>query len=400
MRRVVPDVALIGTIVGSAAVNDAANAVVPVLAEAGRSVCDLVPALFGLVDASWLPEPVHDARATVLLVLDGLGASAIEEHPDAVPTLAGMTGAATDGGSITTVVPATTSAALSAITTGTPPIEHGIVGYRMVVDSPQVLNVLRWNVEGTERVRAPEPHAVQRRPAFRGRPVPVVTKSDFRGSGFSRAHLGDGPFCGWRTPAVLVERCRHLIDDGAPFVYSYFPGVDEVAHEFGLRDGYYQAALREADAIAAQLLGVLPTDVALLVTADHGQVHLERDAWIDTSALAPLVLVQAGDARFRHLHAQPGAARELAEECRSRFGDVAWVRTRRELLAEGWLGGPGPGPAAARVGDVVLAPFAPVGFIDPALPREQELRSAHGAPTRAEMLVPCRAARGYGRGAE
>jgi hypothetical protein len=39
-----------------------------------------------------------------------------------------------------------------------------------------------------------------------------------------------------------------------------------------------------------------------------------------------------------------------------------------------------------------------VGFVDPALHRERELRSAHGAPTPDEMWVPLRAARGYGRG--
>lgn len=371
-----------------------AGTLAPVLPVAGRSVCDLVPALLGVADASWLPEPVAGARARVLLVLDGLGAQALDDHPDALPVLSSMS-----GGAITTVLPATTSAALSSITTGTPPIEHGVVGYRMVVDD-HVLNVLRWTVEGGERHAAPAPHAVQRRPAFRGRPIPVVTKAEFRNSGFTRAHMGDGPFCGWRTPAVLVEHCRRLVAERAPFVYAYFPGVDEVAHEYGLHDGYFRAALAEADALVGRVLQALPRDVALVVTADHGQVHLERDAWIDTAGLAPLVHRQAGDARFRHLHAASGAAAELAAECRARFAGVAWVRTRKELLAEGWLGGPGPGPAAARVGDVVLAPFAPVGFVDPALPREQELRSAHGAATAAEMLVPCRAARGYGRGEE
>jgi hypothetical protein len=366
----------------------------PFVPVAGRTVADLVPALFGMTDASWLPAPVHGARAVVLLVLDGLGAHALDDHPDALPTLLAM-----DGVALTTVLPATTSAALSAITTGTPPAEHGIVGYRMVVDD-HVLNVLRWTVEGTERIRPPEPHVVQRRPAFRGRPIPVVTKAEFKGSGFTRAHMGDGPFWGWRTASVLVEHCRRLVREGAPFVYAYFPGVDEVAHEFGLHDDYYRGALAEADAVVAALLEVLPNDVALLVTADHGQVHLERDAWVDTAELAPLVHLQAGDARFRHLHARSGAARELAEECRTRWSDIAWVRTRRELLQDGWLGGTGPGPAAARLGDVVLMPFAPVGFVDPALPREQELRSAHGAPTEAELLVPCRAARGYGRGHE
>jgi hypothetical protein len=109
-----------------------------------------------------------------------------------------------------------------------------------------------------------------------------------------------------------------------------------------------------------------------------------------------LLRAQSGDARFRHLHARAGAANELAQECERAFGDLAWVRTRRRLVDEEWLG-PRPVPAVGgRIGDVVLMPFAPVGFIDPALPRERGLRSAHGAPTADEMLVPLLAARGRG----
>ena len=47
-----------------------------------------------------------------------------------------------------------------------------------------------------------------------------------------------------------------------------------------------------------------------------------------------------------------------------------------------------------RVGDVVLAAHEGVAFIDPAMPRETHLVSAHGSLTRAEMLVPLVAARG------
>src|SRR5467141_2169286 len=55
-----------------------AGAVVPALD--GASVAGLVPALLGTRDASWLPAVVRDADQVVLLVLDGLGWHAVEEH--------------------------------------------------------------------------------------------------------------------------------------------------------------------------------------------------------------------------------------------------------------------------------------------------------------------------------
>ncbi|HEY1737646.1 MAG TPA: alkaline phosphatase family protein [Acidimicrobiia bacterium] len=364
----------------------------PTLAAYGSaSLTEVVPALFGVTEREreLLPPAARDATSVVLLAVDGLGASALERHAACLPTIVAM-----DRAVITSVLPATTAAALTSLTTAAPPTRHGLVGYRVLVGE-HVLNALRWQVEGARNNnRAPDVHEVQRVDAFRGRPVPVVTKSEFRKTGFTVAHLGAGPFHGWRTVSALVEHCRRLVAAGERLVYAYYPGVDEVAHEYGLHDGFYEAELRATDGIVAQLLDGLPEECALVVTADHGQVDIAEEAWVDTHALAPLLHLQSGDARFRHLHAKPGAANELAQECERAFGHLAWVRTRRRLIDEEWLGARPVPAVGGRIGDVVLMPFEPVGFIDPALPRERGLRSAHGAPTADEMLVPLLAARG------
>jgi predicted AlkP superfamily pyrophosphatase or phosphodiesterase len=83
-----------------------------------------MPALVGGQEAPWMPAGVTDADSVVLLVLDGLGWSAIEEHRASLPTLAAM-----DGGPITTVVPSTTATALTSIATGLAPAQHGIRGF-------------------------------------------------------------------------------------------------------------------------------------------------------------------------------------------------------------------------------------------------------------------------------
>ena len=170
----------------------------------------------------------------VLLVLDGLGWNALQEHAHRLPTISGMA-----GGPITTVVPSTTATALTSICTGLTPAQHGVLGYRMVVGG-EVLNVLRWS---SQDARPPDPFDVQRHTAFLGRDVPVVTKSEFRNSGFSNAHLRGARFIGWSTVSVLVEHCVRLVASGDRFVYAYYPGVDNIAHEFGLHNGFYEREL-------------------------------------------------------------------------------------------------------------------------------------------------------------
>lgn len=346
----------------------------------------VVPALLANTGAPWLPETLTSADSVVLLVLDGLGAHSLDAHRSRLPAMDAL-----DSLTITTVVPSTTSSALTSIVTGLTPSQHGITGFRMRVDQ-RVLNVLRWRFEDGHP--PPDPFDIQRHDAFLGRPVPAVTKREFRGSGFSEAHLRGSRFTGWSATSTLVEHCRRLVAAGEPLVYAYYPGIDTVAHEFGLHDGYFERELIAADRLVEELIATLPANVAVAVTADHGHVHLGADGWVDLDPVRELVALCSGDGRFRYLHARRGAAAELLDAAKEAFGHLAWIYGRDELLEDGWLGSEISPSARRRVGDVVLAAREPVGFVDPALPGEAALLAAHGSITPDEMQVPLLTGRG------
>ena len=59
---------------------------------AGPNVTGVVPALLGVRPVEWMPAPVAGARATVLLVLDGLGWEALQGFPDRLPQLTACSG--------------------------------------------------------------------------------------------------------------------------------------------------------------------------------------------------------------------------------------------------------------------------------------------------------------------
>ncbi len=363
---------------------------VPVLPDyGGACLTGVVPALLGpgREPPEWLPEPAVGASQVVLLVLDGLGWEQLATRWALAPTLAAMA-----GGPITSVVPTTTATALTSLVTGSPPARHGVVGYRIRTPAGEVLNVLRWTTpSGDARERVP-PDGVQPLEPFLGTKPAVVTKGEFADSGFTRAHLAGSELFGWRYPSTLVERTRALLAEGAPFVYAYYPGIDTVAHEHGFGP-LYDAELRAADRLVADLLETLPAGAALVVVSDHGQVDVgDRLLPLDRN-LGPLVSLLSGEGRFRWLHARPGLATRLLETARDLFSAQAWVLTRDEVVAEGWLGGV-PSPAvAARLGDVAVVAHADVAFIDPADTGTFALRCRHGSLTAAEVFVPLLAAR-------
>ena len=124
------------------------------------------------------------------------------------------------------------------------------------------------------------------------------------------------------------------------------------------------------------------------MVSDHGQVEVADRVIVLDPELISLTTLLSGEGRFRWLHARPGMIDRVAEEADRLYRHVAWVRTREQVVAEGWLGGRPTDEVAARLGDVALVAHAPIAFMDPADTGSVTLRCRHGSLTPAEMLVP------------
>ncbi|HYZ99695.1 MAG TPA: alkaline phosphatase family protein [Acidimicrobiales bacterium] len=354
----------------------------------GACVTNVVPALLGPPEdaPAWLPAAATDARQVVLFVLDGMGWNQLGLRRPLAPTLTAMA-----GGPITTVVPSTTSTALTSITTGLPPGEHGIVGYRMAVHG-EVLNVLRWTTAAGDAHQSLPPAKIQTIAPFLGERPPVVTRAEYRRSGFTGAHLDPARFWGYRTMATMVTEVERLLRSSEPFVYAYYDGLDKVAHEYGLGE-HYDAELAWIDQVVDRIVSRLPSGAALVVIADHGQIETGDHVRQLASGVLTHCSMQSGEGRFRWLHARPGRARALGEAAAEFHGADAWVMTRDEILDAGWLGPVVTEAARSRLGDVALVARTDVAFYDPDDTGPYELIGRHGSLTPAEMLVPLLAAR-------
>jgi hypothetical protein len=363
----------------------------PVLPDfGGACLQSVVPGLLnhlrdpaGTALPEWAPACVAGAQQIVLLVIDGLGAEQLRTRSHLAPVISGG-----DGQSITSVAPSTTACALTTLVTGRVPAEHGVVGYRVALYG-DVFNVLQWSINGRDaRMKMPA-EQFQPCPSFPGatEPVPVVTRYDYGPTGFTAAHLGKVELHRWHTQAGLVTSVRRLTSAGAPFVYAYYEGIDKIAHAEGLGD-FYDDELRAVDHLVAEVLDVLPAGCALVVTADHGQVEVGGSVEVLGPEIMDGVTLISGEGRFRWLHVREGALDDVATTAQDLYGDIAWVRTKEQIVKEGWLGGV-PSPAvSSRLGDVALMPFVPTAFLDPADTGELRLMARHGSLTPDEMLIP------------
>jgi hypothetical protein len=384
----------------SAPTSPSTTAAVPRLPDyAGGCIANLVPRIVtgratAPDGADWIPEVAEHARQIVLLVVDGLGWEQLRARASLAPALSA--GAGIDR-AITSIAPTTTAAALTSITTGRPPADHGILGYRLA-HGDRILNMLRWtlgsgtDIDARRSVPVRDFQPLTPFPGSAG-PVPVVSKVDFGGTGFTAAHLGDSPLHDYRVPSSLAVEVAARLEAGDPFVYAYYDGIDKVAHAHGF-GAHYDAELVAVDGIVSDVAGVLPSDAVLLVTADHGQIEVGPHVELLGSAAMEMVEFLSGEGRFRWLHARPGAADDLLALCTEHYGDTTWVRSRDQLEGDGWFGGALGDGFAERLGDVALIPFAPIAFVDPADTGENRLACRHGSLTTDEMLVPLVALRG------
>jgi len=365
----------------------------PLMMPAYGEAClsSLVPALLAAPKErpDWLPAPLREASQVVLLVVDGLGWLQLQSRAHLAPAMARL-----EGGPITSVAPTTTATALTSLALGMTPAEHGILGYKFLVDGPsgkEVLNVLRWTTVSGDARKFLAPSVVQPQPAFGGSEVPVVSRADFSGTGFSQAHQQGVREVSWHLPSSIPLLVRDLLTQGEPFVYAYYEGVDKIAHATGLGE-LYGAELRFADSLVSQILSVLPEGAALAVTADHGQVDVGARAVVVAPEVAAESAGMSGEARFRWLHSWPGRADILMDRAMARYSREAWVASRDEVVSSGALGGVPGEETLARLGDVLLVPLGDNAYLDPADPGEARLVSRHGGLTSEEMLVPLLAA--------
>jgi hypothetical protein len=342
-----------------------------------------------------LPE----ARRTVVLLVDGMGAELLRRAPEAAPFLSSLS-----GGALTAGFPSTTAASLASLGTGLPSGEHGLTGYTSWVEQvEQTVNWLAWQPVGERRggdlrgTLVPEQlqprTTVFERAAAAGVATTVVSSAHFEGTGLTRAVLRGGTYGGAVTPGDAVSQAAAGAARGdRSLVYCYTPDLDLVGHVRGPQSDAWRAQLQQVDRFAEQLAERLPADATLLVTADHGMVTVSDDARVDYDAspeLAEGVRGLAGEPRARHVHAQPGAVDDVLAAWQARLGDRMWVGRREDAVAAGLFGPTVTPDASSRIGDVVAIATGDVAVVR----RTTEslfssLTGQHGALTADELLVP------------
>ena len=313
---------------------------------------------------------------------------------------------------LTSIVPSTTTAAMTTFWSGRTPAEHGVLGYElwlkeygmvtnMIAQAPMSFksghsslsqagfvpeNALAVPTLGTHLMQ----HGVQ--------PYSFQHYAILH-SGLSRTFMKDVSLQGYDTHAELWVNVRQLIDTHPherQYIWVYTGEFDGLGHHYGPDDERAELAFLNFSHnfehnFIDRLTPQQRDETLVLLTADHGQVTTPpyRNLLLahHPEFLNALHIKPTGENRLAYLHVKPGKARFIQEYVEEHWPDSFYLYESLKLLESGLFGAGEPDKHTIdRIGDLTL------------LARNQQylwwsedeniLRGRHGGLTPKEMLVP------------
>lgn len=350
--------------------------------------------------SAWLAvEAVQAAQNVVLCVIDGLGEKLL--HSVAAAALLREQ----QHGTLSSVFPSTTAAAITTFLTGEAAQQHGLTGW--FVNLPEAGGVVavlpcegrdrsRPLLQSAERIA----HSYGHEPIFNRLPREsyIVSPEWILNSAFNRAHTGKAKPVGYQT--TLTQMCAAIVDvvrhtPNKKYVYAYWPELDHLSHLHGQYSDIVAHHLVDINnAIEKLLQSLRGTNTLLLLTADHGFIDTAPERVITVNdhpglqqcLAAPL----CGEPRLAYCYVKADKQVQFTDYIQTNFVEQITLVPSQVLLAQHAFGLGQPHPRLhERVGDYTLV-LRDNWIIKDWLDCEKRFfnRGVHGGVSRQEMQIP------------
>ncbi len=318
---------------------------------------------------------------------------------------------------LTSVVPSSTTAALTSIWTGASPAQHGVLGFELFLrEYGLIANMISHTPvgftgrSGSLAATGFQPQAFLPVPTLSsmlhevGVEVVALLPEALVGSGLSEMHLGEALRRGYGSFDSLWRQVIGLLDsdpDRRRFIWIYYDRLDALSHHEGPDSASVKATFHDfAGALRTAFFEALPSaarqKTLFLLVADHGQIATRPDPHYDLRQHRPLQrrlhMDPTGELRLSYLYLRPGQTEAVDEYVRRTWPGGFQLLHAAAALDSGLFGLGLPAEQTLdRIGDRILLPSGD-GYLWWA-PKANPLYGMHGGLSPDEMLVPLLALR-------
>jgi hypothetical protein len=312
---------------------------------------------------------------------------------------------------MTSVVPSTTSAALTSLWTGATPAAHGVVGYEVWLKEYGVTaNMINHSVASFKGDVGGLQRAGFRPETFLPTPLlgshlqqhgiraVALQHESITHSGLSKMLMQGVDCLSYQTLSDLWVTLAQMLEDHSSrrsYTWVYWGDLDDLEHSFGYSDERVALEWINFTAQFGNFLERLQRqskgETLFLMTADHGQVETpissEFDLYLHPELTANLTLMPTGESRLSYLHIHPGREQAVQDYVEATWPGKFSLFPSQQLVQAGLLGNGTAHPGLAdRVGDwtAVAQGDAYWWWVN----KENHMHGRHGGLMEEEMLIP------------
>ena len=317
-------------------------------------------------------------KNVVVLLLDGLGTSILNEH------------AGKDGflrkhyiESIGTVFPPTTVAATTSIISGLQPIEHAWLGWDCYYPQVDKNVTVFLNIEqGTDKPASDENVAWK----YCGYKSVVDKINEFGIKAYNVTPFVP-PFC--KSFEEICNQIAKLCEtNDKKYIYAYWNQPDTVMHERGCHSKEARAVIDALEKSIEEMSGNLE-DTLLIITADHGHIDGKNVVITDyLNIMECLVRLPSIEPRALNLYVKEGKKEQFEREFQKEFGKDFVLLTKEEVYKAKLFG---TGIPHENV-DAMIGDYLAIAVTDLTIFNTQEEASeivgVHAGYTQEEIEIP------------
>jgi Type I phosphodiesterase / nucleotide pyrophosphatase len=358
------------------------------------SLADVLPSCLASLVGAANRLGLGPANRIVIVLVDGLGSAALRARAGHARTLSSV-----PGGSIDTVFPTTTAAALGSLTTGQRPGQHGLVGYSVLdVANDRVVNQLSGWDDQLDPATWQRKQTLFESAVGEGFVAVTVGPARYSDTGFTHAVLRGAEYREAASIADRFEAAASWLREPGPggVLYLYIPELDSIAHASGWESTDWTTRLEVVDGEVRRLVAGLRATDGVLVTADHGIIDIPVSSHLLIDSAPELlegIRHVAGEPRCLQLHFDPDLTETARDAVVARWreaeSDRSWVATRAEAIAANWFGDVAA-VVEPRIGDLLVAARKNVAYYDGRTADRHSLAmiGQHGSWSPAELQIP------------